>query len=63
MATDKLKLPSYGGQALIEGVLMRGSHYVAAAMRNPQGEIVIEKEELKVFTRRVWPGSRSYAVL
>jgi uncharacterized protein YqhQ len=47
MATDKLKLPSYGGQALIEGVLMRGSHYVAAAMRNPQGEIVIEKEELK----------------
>lgn len=47
MPTNKLKLPSYGGQALIEGVLMRGSHYVAAAMRSPQGEIVVEKEELK----------------
>jgi uncharacterized protein YqhQ len=40
------KLPSYGGQALIEGVLMRGSRYVAAAMRNPDGEIVTQVEEL-----------------
>jgi uncharacterized protein YqhQ len=47
MPTDKLKLPSYGGQALIEGVLMRGSRYVAAAMRAPSGEIIIQKEELK----------------
>lgn len=47
MSTNKLKLPSYGGQALIEGVLMRGSNYVAAAMRNPQGEIVVEKEGLQ----------------
>jgi len=47
MPTDKLKLPSYGGQALIEGVLMRGSRYVAAAMRAPSGEIIVQKEELK----------------
>lgn len=47
MSTDKLKLPAYGGQALIEGVLMRGSHYLAAAMRAPSGEIIIQKEELK----------------
>jgi len=54
MATDKLKLPSYGGQALIEGVLMRGSKVVAAAMRNPQGEIVIEKEQLSgIYTSRI----------
>lgn len=54
MATDKLKLPSYGGQALIEGVLMRGSRYVAAAMRNPSGQIVIEKERLKgIYTSRL----------
>jgi uncharacterized protein YqhQ len=46
MATDKLRLPSYGGQALIEGVLMRGSKYVAAAFRLPTGEINIETEEL-----------------
>jgi uncharacterized protein YqhQ len=41
-----LKLPSYGGQALIEGVLMRGSNYLAAAMRAPNGEIVIKTEAL-----------------
>ena len=46
MATDKLKLPSYGGQALMEGVLMRGSHYVAAAVRDPSGKIVVESEKL-----------------
>lgn len=46
MSTDKLKLPSYGGQALIEGVLMRGSNYVSAAMRAPDGSIVIESEKL-----------------
>lgn len=40
------KLPSYGGQALIEGVLMRGSKGLAAAMRKPDGEIVVETEAL-----------------
>jgi uncharacterized protein YqhQ len=40
------KLPSYGGQALIEGVLMRGSKTLAAAMRKPDGEIVVETEFL-----------------
>ncbi len=40
------KLPSYGGQALIEGVLMRGAKYVSAAMRNPDGEIVVQTEKL-----------------
>lgn len=46
MSTDKLKLPSYGGQALIEGVLMRGKYGVAAAFRAPDGAVVIEKEPL-----------------
>jgi len=32
---------SYGGQAVIEGVMMRGAHKVAVAVRNPKGEIVI----------------------
>jgi uncharacterized protein YqhQ len=44
MATEKL--PSYGGQALIEGVLMRGSNHLAAAFRAPDGSIVVEAEEL-----------------
>ncbi len=46
MSTDKLKLPSYGGQALIEGVLMRGKRGLAVAMRAPDGQIVIERETL-----------------
>lgn len=41
-----LKLPSYGGQALIEGVLMRGSRYLAAAFRAPNGEIIVQTEKL-----------------
>lgn len=41
-----LKLPSYGGQALIEGVLMRGSTYLAAAFRAPNGEIITQTEKL-----------------
>ena len=46
MKTEKLRLPTYGGQALIEGVLMRGTRYLAAAYRKPDGEIVVETEEL-----------------
>lgn len=46
MSTDKLKLPAYGGQALIEGVLMRGSHFLSAAVRDPSGKIVIQSEKL-----------------
>ena len=42
----KERLPSYGGQALIEGVLMRGSKAVAAAMRRPDGTIVVQTEAL-----------------
>lgn len=40
------RLPSYGGQALIEGVLMRGSRAVAAAMRDPAGNIILHTEQL-----------------
>ncbi len=48
------KLPSYGGQALIEGVLMRGGHAVAAAMRSPEGEIVIHTEQLTGIYQNPW---------
>jgi len=41
------RLPSYGGQALIEGVLMRGSRALAAAFRAPDGKIVIQTEPLQ----------------
>ena len=37
------KKTSIGGQALIEGIMMRGPVKSAMAVRNPQGEIVLEK--------------------
>jgi uncharacterized protein YqhQ len=40
------KLPLYGGQAVIEGVMMRGTQSVAIAMRAPDDEIVIHNEPL-----------------
>ncbi len=40
------KLPSYGGQAVIEGVMMRGSQSVAMAMRAPDGQIKLYTENL-----------------
>ncbi len=43
----KCKRTSIGGQALIEGIMMRGPEYSAMAVRNPEGEIVLEKWENK----------------
>ena len=37
---------SYGGQALIEGVLMRGRDAIAVALRHPDGRIVWSDERL-----------------
>ena len=39
---------SYGGQALIEGVLMRGRDVIAVALRHPDGRIVWADEKLAV---------------
>lgn len=38
---------NYGGQAIIEGVMMRGSRNLAIAVRNPHGEIVFKEQEIK----------------
>ena len=38
-----MKKTSIGGQALMEGIMMRGPKVTAMAVRNPQGEIVLEK--------------------
>jgi uncharacterized protein YqhQ len=40
------KLITYGGQAVIEGVMMRGRRAVAVAMRAPDGKIVTHAEPL-----------------
>lgn len=48
------KMPSYGGQAVIEGVMMRGKHTCAIAMRAPNREIVIHTEPLgSLYTSKI----------
>lgn len=37
---------NYGGQAVIEGVMMRGRKHMAVAVRKPDGEIVLHTERL-----------------
>jgi uncharacterized protein YqhQ len=57
----------YGGQAVIEGVMMRGRKAMAVAVRNPQGEIVLHEEPLtaKIYTSKwgQWPFVRGLAML
>ncbi len=45
---------SIGGQALIEGVLMRGPDKQAIAVRDPGGEIIVKVEERR-FTKENYP--------
>lgn len=42
----QLTSANYGGQAVIEGVMMRGSRALSVAVRNPQGDIVVHTEPL-----------------
>jgi uncharacterized protein YqhQ len=50
----KQGLPIYGGQAVIEGVMMRGAKAVAIAMRAPDQEITIHEEALGgIYTSRI----------
>ena len=46
------KLFSIGGQAVIEGVMMRSPTHYATAVRTPQGRIVIQKTPFKSLVRR-----------
>jgi uncharacterized protein YqhQ len=48
------RIISYGGQAVIEGVMMRGQKAFAIAMRGPDGNIVVHKEDLaSVYRSRI----------
>lgn len=51
---NDLKLPTYGGQAVIEGVMMRGKQSMAIAMRAPDESIVIHKDTLgKIYRSKI----------
>jgi len=41
-----------GGQAVIEGVMMRGSKGIATAVRTEQGEIVVEEKSYTSYTKK-----------
>ena len=41
------RIITYGGQAVIEGVLMRGQKAYAIAMRAPDGKVVVHKDKLE----------------
>lgn len=43
---------SYGGQAVIEGVMMRGRHSIAIAVRKPDLSIVVENKATKMLAER-----------
>ena len=44
----------YGGQAVIEGVMMRGQRHLAMAVRCPNGEVVLTTRDLhSVYTGRI----------
>ncbi|MEK7311329.1 MAG: DUF1385 domain-containing protein [Chloroflexota bacterium] len=48
------RLPTYGGQAVIEGVMMRGSQTMAIAVRDPKGQIQLHTQPLgKIYRGRM----------
>lgn len=51
---EKSKMPTYGGQAVIEGVMMRGRNAVAIALRAPNQQIIIHTEPLSPIYRSQW---------
>jgi len=56
-----------GGQAVIEGVMMRTPHAYAVAVRRPGGELAVKKEPVRrlaaVWKPFSWPVARGFAVL
>jgi len=57
----------YGGQAVIEGVMMRGRRAIAIAVRKPDNEIIIEQRPVKSITEKLpflkWPFFRGVVML
>lgn len=48
-----MKKTSIGGQAVIEGVMMKGPDNIAIAVRKPDGEIALKKEKLKENRKKI----------
>lgn len=46
MSENKNHITSIGGQAVMEGVMMRGPKDIAVAVRKPDGEIIVDKKPI-----------------
>ncbi|MEG1726819.1 MAG: DUF1385 domain-containing protein [Acidaminococcaceae bacterium] len=46
------KRPNVGGQAVIEGVMMRGGDLIAVAVRQPDGEIIVDTQSATTIADR-----------
>jgi|AntRauTorcE11897_2_1112592.scaffolds.fasta_scaffold15414_2 uncharacterized protein YqhQ len=61
------KNQDYGGQAVIEGVMMKGLNRLAIAVRKPDNSIVVKKQKLNPLTERFkflgWPLIRGVVAL
>lgn len=56
-AIETIRHTHIGGQAVLEGVMMRGKHNWAIAVRKPDGEIHLEEHDLKTaVTTHPWLG-------
>ncbi len=57
----------YGGQAVIEGVMMRGTDRIATAVRRDDGEIIVDRKKLATWGSRYpflrWPFVRGSVAL
>jgi uncharacterized protein YqhQ len=57
----------YGGQAVLEGVMMRGREQWAVAVRRPDGDLHLEAHDINSIARRFrilrWPGFRGIIAL
>lgn len=68
MENDRFKQPKdIGGQAVIEGVMMRSSNSLVIVVRKPDSEIVVRREKLTPLKEKFppfkWPVLRGIAVL
>ncbi len=52
LAAAEAARPAIGGQAVIEGVMMRSPHSFAVAVRRPDGSIVVREEQWLSFAER-----------
>ena len=52
MKNNKLRSSGIGGQAVMEGIMMRNKDKYAVAVRQPDGSIVVDEQEYKGLTSK-----------